>query len=282
MRRLLLALLVVATACDRRPQAILMCHNSNCAHATDPAADDTLASLDDSLALEYLGRPPIDGVEIDTVWDAERALCLFAHDFDKSSDEMAMEAVERVAEHLMRPGPVAWDSDRFYVKIESKAAVTPGGAGHTAEDLAAHHACVLDMMDRLMEAAVLGERDLEILLEAEEVDFVRSLTADSRWPGKRPGNGTRIRLVANVKSEALSSDDLISLTGGDKEDGIDVLAFHSTRFPDGQQQAYEALEVDLMLWMLDTTLETLYAAEVYHPAYVNTSEAVLLRRWMED
>jgi hypothetical protein len=61
-----------------------------------------------------------------------------------------------------------------------------------------------------------------------------------------------------------------------------VLAFHSTRLPDGQQQAYEALDVDLLLWMLDASLETFYAAEVYHPAYVNTSEAVLLRRWMED
>lgn len=282
MRGLSILLLLLASACDRRPQAILMCHNSNCAHATDPVADDTLASLDDSLALEYLGRPPIDGVEIDTLWDARRSLCLFAHDFGAASDETAMDAVERVAQHLIRVGPVAWDGDRFYVKIESKAAVSPDGDAHTEEQLAAHHACVLDMMDRLMESALLGERELEILLEAEEVEFVRGLTAHPRWPGKQPREGLRIRLVANVKASGLTPDDLVSLTGGDKEDGIDVLAFHSTRFPDGQQQAYEGLEVDLMLWMLDTTLETFYAAEIYHPAYVNTSEAVLLRRWMED
>jgi hypothetical protein len=275
-------LLLLAVGCDRRPQAILMCHNSNCAHATDPVADDTLASLDDSLALEYQGRPAIDGVEIDTVWDAAASRCLFAHDFDKDRVETAMEATERVALHLLRTGPVAWEGNRYHVKIESKGTVTADGDVHSAEDLAAHHACVLDMMDRLMEAALAGERELDILIEAEKVEFVRTLTAHPRWPGKQPAPAVRVRLVANVKSSGLMPSDLVSLTGGDQPDGIDVLAFHSTRFPDGQQQAYEALEVDLMLWMLDTTLETFYAAEVYHPAYVNTSEAVLLRRWMED
>lgn len=280
--RVALLLLSIAGGCDRRPQAILMCHNSNCAHATDPVADDTLAMLDDSLALEYLGRPAIDGIEIDTVWDARRSLCLFAHDFDKPVDETAMEAVERVAAHLTRTGPVAWDSDRFHVKIESKATVSPDGDLHGDEDLAAHHACVLDMIERLRDAARLGERELEIMLEAEDVEFVRSITRHPNWPGKQPEAGQRLKLAANVKSAGLSPDDLVSLTGGHREDGLDVLAFHSTRFPDGQQQAYEALEVELLLWMLDASLETFYAAEVYHPAYVNTSEAVLLRRWMED
>ena len=282
MTRACLLLLALAAACDRRPQAVLMCHNSNCAHATDPSADDTLSSLDDSLALTYLGRPPIDGVEIDTLWDSERSLCLFAHDFEKSADELAMEAVDHVTGHMLRSGAITWDGEAFRVKIESKAAVTPGGAHHSAEDLAAHQACVLDMMDRLMEAAVAGDRALEIILEAEDIDFVRTLTAHPRWPGKNPGEGLRIKLEANVKSAGLTPDDLVSLTGGDRRDGIDVLAFHSTRFPDGQQQSYEALDVDLMLWMLDASLETFYAAEVYHPEYVNTSEAVLLRRWMED
>jgi len=280
--RAYLLLLALAAACDRRPQAVLMCHNSNCAHATDPAADDTLTSLDDSLALTYLGRPPIDGVEVDTLWDSERSLCLFAHDFAKSADELAMEAVDHVTEHMLRSGAITWDGEAFRVKIESKAAVTPGGAHHSAEDLAAHQACVLDMMDRLMEAAVAGGRELEIILEAEDIDFVRTLTAHPRWPGKNPGEGLRIKLEANVKSAGLTTDDLVSLTGGDSPDGLDVLAFHSTRFPDGQQQAYEALDVDLMLWMLDATLETFYAAEIYHPEYVNTNEAELLRRWMED
>jgi hypothetical protein len=281
-RALRLLLLLALAACDRRPQAILMCHNSNCAHATDPAADDTLASLDDSLALTYLGRPPIAGVEIDTVWDSERSLCLFAHDFDKPADELAMEAVDRVTEHMLGAGAITWDGAAFRVKIESKAAVTPDGADHSPQDLAAHQACVLDMIDRLLEAAVAGDRELEILLEAEDIEFVRTLTHHARWPGKEPAEGLAIRLEANVKSSGLTPEDLVSLTGGDNPDGIDVLAFHSTRFPDGQEQAYEALDVDLMLWMLDASLETFYAAEVYHPAYVNTSEAELLRRWMED
>jgi hypothetical protein len=133
-----------------------------------------------------------------------------------------------------------------------------------------------------MEAAVAGDRELELILEGEDIDFVRSLTRQPRWPGKAPGQGLRIKLEANVKTAGLEPDDLVSLTGGDKPDGLDVLAFHSTRFPDGQQQAYEALGVDLMLWMLDASLETFSAAETYHPAYVNTNEAELLRRWMED
>src|SRR5688572_5907147 len=61
---------VLAGACVvERHQALVVCHNSNCAGPPDPTRDDSLEAMYDSLALRDEGRPTIDGIEVDTLWD---------------------------------------------------------------------------------------------------------------------------------------------------------------------------------------------------------------------
>jgi hypothetical protein len=272
-----------ALACDERPDAILMCHNSNCAHATDPQKDDTIGALQDSLDLEYMDRPAIDGVELDILWDGDTGACLFAHDFGAGDIVTGVEAASLVAQHLAGPAErVSWRGNDFYVKIEIKAGVSGDGDAHTAEQVDQHLACALDMAELMGAAAIVGGRELQVLFEAEDVAFLRRLPDHPRWRGKSPAPSVEYRFAVNVKAPGLMPSDLESLGPGTTDRGIDVLAFHSTRFPNGQQQAYDSLGADMLLWMLDTALETLYTAEVYRPKYINTSEAILIRRWLED
>jgi len=282
MRTAAALLALSAAACDPRPQAILMCHNSNCAHATDPGADDTMDALEASLALEYRDRPAIDGIELDILWAADSGTCVFAHDFNGTTAVSGMEAAQRVAEHIQRPQElISWIGNEFYAKIEIKSAVNADGDAHTAAQLQAHLQCAIDMAEVMSEAAIARGRELEVIFEAEEVAFLRELAVHPSWPGKSPADDVGYRFGANVKLPGLRPQDLESLGPGTTDDGIDVLAFHSTRFPDGQQQAYDALDVDLLLWMLDTSLETMHAAQIYQPRYINTGEALVIRRWME-
>lgn len=282
---LLLAMLAVIPAvggCDRRPNGVIVCHNANCAHATDPFKDATLESLDDSLALRYLDHPVIDGMELDTVWDRANQRCMFAHDFEHPDTPSGLDAADRVAAYLAQPTDfVSWNGNYFFVKIELKPQVTRTGEAHSDDDFAQHYACVFDMADRMIAAAVAHGRDLELAFESEAT-IIRGIPVHPRWYGKEPQPNVHVRLIANVQSGGLSPSDLASLRGDTDTTGIDILSFHASRIPDGQQGSYLALEVSVMLWMLDSTLETFYAMEAYQPDYVTTNEAVLMRRWMEE
>ena len=281
---LVLAVCATVSACDERPQSLIICHNANCAHETNPFADDNLASLTDSLELTYLGRTTMDGVELDTIWDRQGARCLFGHDFDHIFDpaETAMQAAELVAAHLRKPTDfVSWGGNRFFVKIELKREVTALNDPHTDEERLAHLACAYDMVDVLRAAATEAGRELELMFESEDVELIRGLPRNPRWPGKDPDDRTRLRLIAQVQSTELVLADLTSLTTKDDGEGIDILSFHTSRLPDGLQQSFFALDASLMLWMLDASLESLYTMGTYHPEYVITGEAQLFRRWEE-
>lgn len=279
---LALLALLASTACDRRPPAIIVCHNANCAGGTNPFDDANLASLDRSLALKYRGKPASDGMELDTVWDSARARCMFAHDFVHASDAIGPDAADRIAAYLAQPTDfVSWDGNSYFVKIELKDTVSATGAVHSAEDLAGHYDCVFDMYRRITSAAVANRRDLMIAFESTAT-LVRGLTKHPSWPGKEPQDGVRVRLIANVETQGLRPDDLKSLRGDSSHDGLDILSFHASRIPDARQQAYLALEVEVMIWMLDLHLETYYSIEAFQPGYITTNESVLVRRWMED
>ena len=91
MSRALLPLAILLAGllgCDRaRP--ILICHNANCVEPADPEADDTIESLRASLALEWAGKPAMDGIEIDLIWDRIGDRCLFAHDLRRRDLSLA-------------------------------------------------------------------------------------------------------------------------------------------------------------------------------------------------
>jgi hypothetical protein len=259
-----------------------VCHNANCAHATDPDQDSTLASLDDSLALEYLGRPAIDGIELDVVWDRVGARCVFAHDLEHPDPASALDAADRVATYLRGPREdVSWLGGAFFVKLETKGVVTAENDEITEDEIPLLHACLFDMYDRIKAAAVESGHPLELAFESS-APLVRGIESDVRWPGKEPETGVHVRLIANVQSPGLKPSDLASLRGDTSSDGIDILAYHFNRSPDGVGASFLVLEVKRMMWMLDVTIETFYAIDSYEPHYIVTNEAVVIRRWMEE
>jgi hypothetical protein len=193
-----------------------------------------------------------------------------------------MNVVERLEEHFLQDAThISWGGGRFYVKIELKGTVTAANDPHDERELAAHIECTFDMVERLMAAADAGGRELELMFEAENLAMTRALPVHPRWPSKHASPSTRLRLVANGRSPDLAPTDLESLTTDANDTGIDVLVFHASRLPDGMQQSYLSLQADLMLWMLDASVETMYAVDVYQPKYISTSEAELFRRWEE-
>lgn len=285
MRRSRVALVVAGAAlaaCDRRPPAILICHNGNCAHGTDPFRDDTLAALDESLALEYMGRPAIDGIELDAIWERAGARCVFAHDLAHADGSLAADAAERVAAYLEGPREdVSWRGNDFFVKIEAKPTVDVDDTPADPAELASLRACLFAMYARLASAGATRGRDLTVGFESS-VEFVRGLVTDPGWPGKEPRLGVHVRILTGVDSPGLRPADLASLRGDPSSPGVDVLSFHANRIPDGTSNAYHALGVKTMLWMLDATIETFYAIDSYAPDYINTNEAILFRRWLEQ
>src|SRR5690348_559455 len=125
-----LVVCALVTACDR-PDVKAICHNANCFGPTDPHTDDTLPALDAALALEYDGRPAIDGIEIDSFWVGDDARCVFAHDLDEPRTTPAQDAATTIAAHFARTGPISYSDDPFYVFIELKS--------HVAKDKSALH-----------------------------------------------------------------------------------------------------------------------------------------------
>jgi hypothetical protein len=287
MKTALGMVLAFASGClmppEERPQALIVCHNANCARATDPSMDDKLATLEESLSLEYRGRPAIDGVEIDTMWDRSRSACIFAHDLEHALDprELALQAADRVVAHLRRDDDVSWTGDQFFIKIELKPQVTVDGLPHAPEELAAHIDCVFEMADRIIAAAIETGRELELGFDSEVVALLRAVAAHPRWAGKNPYPNVHLRLISSVHAIGLEPHDLRSLTAH-AHDGIDTLSFHATRTPTGVVDDYASLGVELMLWMLDAAPETLSAMHRYEPRYVVTSEAIFFRRWEEQ
>jgi hypothetical protein len=136
-------LIAGALGCTPPEIPILLCHNGNCAEGAPAGDDDTLPALRASLALRMKdGRPPIDGLELDSVWDRSLGRCTYGHQPDPHNPDFA-DAVAEIISYLSRMpiGGAAHSGEAFYLKIELKVDVG-GGASHTADEVAAHVACV--------------------------------------------------------------------------------------------------------------------------------------------
>jgi hypothetical protein len=121
----------------------LICHNGNCTEGSPAGADDTLSALRASLALRMPdGRTPMDGLELDSVWDRASQRCTYGHGPAPSNPDFS-EAVNEIIAYLQAApvGAAAHAGGEFFLKIELKVDVG-GGATHTPDEVAAHTACV--------------------------------------------------------------------------------------------------------------------------------------------
>lgn len=274
MRRALAGALVAAwlggaAACVRAPKdALLICHNANCASPGTVDHDDELAALDASLALRVDGRPPFDGVEIDSVWDAASARCLFAHGAGVAAPDAA-EATRRIAALLASDGPASWNGQRFYLKIELKPDVASDGRGHAPDEAIAHADCVLDQLATIEAVAGAHGRAVTALLDSANPTLLLVVTQRPRWPGKRAGGSFSIELEVDYDTkvpDGLEPDVLTVRWGAIVESMRDDLRLRGKR---------------VLSWGRAPSHANLSELAYLQPTYIGSNDALLVRAWLE-
>lgn len=264
----LCALAAVLAGCARPPpDALLICHNANCANPGTSDADDKMSALVSSLALEIDGRPAIDGVELDSVWDRASGRCLFAHGADAGAPDFS-EATRLLVDHLGRAGDVSWNRARFYVKIELKQEVDAGGDAHSPAEAASHADCVLDQLAALEAAALAGDRSLTMLFDSGDPSLLLAITRRPRWPGKRVGERVEVRLEVGYDTTV--------------PQGLepDVLTIRWGAIDDGARTELAARGKDVLAWGRDPSAATLADLAYLEPTFIGANDATLVRRWL--
>jgi hypothetical protein len=274
----LVALAALGLAACEPPRPAVICHNGNCAAPTDPARDDTLGALRESLALTYQGRPLLDGVELDSLWRGADDVCLFAHDLETITEDVPATApAEELATYFARPGPIGWRDDApFEVLLELKSgtAIDPT-VRHTPAQLAGHAACAWDIYEIVAAAAVANDRDVRVTMSAFAPELLAAVLAAAPTTLPVPLRYEALQgLPAPLDTETRPLADYHGLP-------IELVELHNQWITDAQADAVDALGADMSLFMFDATVETFAAIRQYRPVAVVTSEAELVRRWIE-
>ncbi len=266
-------LAALAAACDR-PPSLVICHNANCAEPADPERDDTLEALQESLTLERDGLPVFDGVELDTFFRAADDTCLYAHDLDRDQTP-ALEPALVMAEYFRREGPIG-HGDTFYVAVELKSHVSADKTDvHDAAQLAAHATCAWEVYQAIAEAAVANDRDVVMIFEAFNPALLRAVI-----------DATPAALPIPVEYSAIQGvpaplDNQTRELGAYQGLPLSYVEFHDQWILDAQYEAVRSLGAQLAIFMFSATSETFSVIEQYRPRLIYTSEATLVRRWLD-
>ena len=188
--RILITLITFLGACTVLPprDALITCHNGNCAHS-DPKRDDTMEALHESLALEIDGRAVIDGIEIDLIWDPRTSRCVYEHDhIDADFAPETTVPVAAVAAHLReRRSAAAWNGETFVVKFELKPGAAPDQRDLSPAEMEALADCALARSDELQAAADDAGLALTVIYESENEVQLRALPERPAWCAERAG-----------------------------------------------------------------------------------------------
>ena len=271
--RLLCSALALAAACAS-PDPLIICHNANCAGKLVVHRDDTLAALESSLDITVDDRPAYDGIEVDTVWIARQDRCVFAHR-DRAAADDAIAAGEAIAEHLVTAALPSWNGDLFVLKIELKPFVGPDLQEHDADQEVLHADCALEVADIVLAAGAAAGVEVEVIADSSDAGLLRAVRARPRW-----AEIARRRLSADFGAPRPFTPDTPRLSDF-AGITLDLVELHPGWLPDAAIEAFRSMEVDLVLWMFSASPEILAAVTADDPAYVNTSEAPLVRRWLE-
>ncbi|MEO8700440.1 MAG: hypothetical protein ABI867_10365 [Kofleriaceae bacterium] len=269
------SLLVLALAACDRPDAIVICHNANCAEPADPEHDDTIDAMRESLALELDGKPVIDGIEVDTFWRGADDVCLYAHDLDNDLTP-AIEPANELAAHFARPGPITFGDVPFHVFIELKSHVSADKTDvHTPAQLALHAQCAWQLYGVIAGAAVANDREVVVVFGAFNPDLERAVLAAQPASVPVPFTLEAIQGIPEpLDNQTHSLEDYRGLP-------ITLVEFHAQWILDAQYETMQSLGLDMGVFMFSATAETFAVIEQYAPKYIVTSEARLMRRWLE-
>jgi hypothetical protein len=277
MRASLVVLVVALVASCDRPTPRVICHNGNCVEPTDPENDDTIEALRESLALEHRGRPAIDGIEIDTFWRRSDGTCLYAHDLDADRTETASEPAMALAEHFATATELTYGGGSFEVSLELKAHVEADKTvRHTPEERAQHAACAWGVYRILSDAAVANNRDVTVVFSSFSPDVLRAVLDAAPFDTPTPYAYAGIYgIPAPLDSQTHPLDDYTGIP-------LSIVEVHDQWLNDAQLEGIRSSGAELVLWMFSATVETFDAIERYEPSAVVTSEARLMRRWLDD
>jgi|SoiMethySBSTD1v2_1073268.scaffolds.fasta_scaffold08713_14 hypothetical protein len=271
--------LALAGCVDRPKDTRVVCHNANCTGPPDPSRDDRIDSLAKSLALVYDGRPLLDGVEIDVFWHGASGRCLFAHDLNDVPRAVdASAAAQAIADYLVTPGLRSYDGQAFTIRMELKGFVGAIGDEHSDAQAVAHAECALDLFDIYRRAALDSGQNIAVIFDSSAPKLLKTLVAQPRWPGRTRSGQVQVRLSADFVDSTPSGLAFQKLADFPE---VDDVLFHAGWINDAHYQAFRSLDVELTIWMFSATVETFDAIERFEPAAVLTSEAPLLRRWLE-
>jgi hypothetical protein len=274
--RALASLVVLAAACDR-PEVLVICHNANCVEPADPALDDTLESLRQSLQLSINGRPVIDGIELDLFWRGSDGQCLLAHDLEGARTEPATVAAQMVADHLASTADLTYNGGPFQVFLEVKNHVGAETDRHTPEQRRLHAACLWDVFNTINTAAVANGRDIDVFFASFGPELLREVYAQTpAGLAEQPRYEGFYGIPKPLDSQTTPLDVYAGIP-------ITLVEFHVQWIHDAQYEGVISMPgVDIGFFMFSATVETFAAIEQYEPYVVNTSEARLLRRWLEN
>jgi hypothetical protein len=275
MRASSLVLLLLAQACDRPDNGLVICHNANCAEPADPDRDDTIEAMQESLALLDGDTPIIDGIEVDTFWRGSDDVCLYAHDLDNDQTP-ALEPATELAAYFARSGPISHGDAPFHVFLELKSHVSPDKSDlHSPAQLDLHAACAWQLYDTLAAAAVANDRDVVVFFSAFNPDLLRAVIAQQPAVTPLPVKLGAIQGVpAPLDNQTRSLDEYRGIP-------LDLVEFHAQWILDAQYEAVRSLDIDLGVFMFSATVETFAVIEQYEPTMIVTSEARLIRRWLD-
>lgn len=244
--RAALASLVLFAACER-PRPLVICHNANCTGDTSPSRADTIEGLRAALALEYDGRPLIDGIELDIAWDATTARCTFAHDLESAPTRAdIITAVDEI---------LAWATTTQHpliVVLDVKTGPEP----------ALLAACAADAADRLYGVVT-------VFLSSADPDLARRLADEQPIVPFLAGFASPRPLGSAVP---LADFEGIELFG---------VSAHPRWLTDQQLVAMRDAGLAIFLWTHILTDETLDTIERFEPHAVGTDDVELLRAWIE-
>lgn len=267
------SLLLLLLACDR-PPSLVICHNANCAEPADPARDDTIEALRESLTLERDGVPVFDGVELDTFFRAADNTCLYAHDLDRDQIP-ALEPTLVMGEYFARTGPIG-HGDTFYVAVELKSHVSADKTDvHDDAQLAAHAVCAWEVYRAIATAAVANDRDVVMIFEAFNPELLRAVLDATPGALPIPVEYSAIQGVpAPLDNQTRELGDYQGLP-------LSYVELHDQWILDAQYEAVRSLGAQIAMFMFSATAETFAVIEQYRPKLVYTSEATLMRRWLD-
>jgi len=274
------SLLIVAAlaACDR-PQPIVICHNSNCV-GPDPARDDNVEALQQSLEQTWDGRPVLDGLEWDMFWYGKDSKCLFAHDLDHDTTIPASAPAAVVANYLATRPQVSWSGDPFYVLIDLKAHVGPSYSdAHTPQQLIDHAECAIDTAEQLLAGARAGGHELRIGFITGKPQLFNVLVDRPRYEPLTMEAGLQIFLIGDIFAPYA---DIVPKLEDFTDEQLDAVEYHPDFMTAEHRETYRSLELQLVQWSYVATTEALQAIEKYEPELVITNEATFLRRWTEN